>query len=91
MLPSDPRSPSQYLHLVSPNLSLPPAREDVGEFVALPLCIEPPVGDIESLMNQTVFPSGTNRTLSIPSSSFLKIGLPMLQSPFSNLLEIDLG
>ena len=77
--------PGANLHLATPFLPLPPAREDVGEFVALPLCIEPPVGDIESLMNQTVFPSGTNRNKAVDPLPFLYTGLPSLHRPCCNL------
>ena len=80
--------PGANLHLVTPFLPLPPAREDVGEFVALPLCIEPPVGDIESLMNQTVFPSGTNRNEAVDALPLLMYtGLPSLHRPSCNLQE----
>ena len=88
MLPSDHRPLSAYLHLVTPSLRLPPAREDVGEFVALPLCIQPPVGDIESLMDQTVFPSGTNRNEAVDALPLLMYtGLPSLHRPCCNLWE----
>ena len=79
--------PGAYLHLVTPSLRLPPAREDVGEFVALPLCIQPPVGDIESLMDQTVFPSGTNRNKAVDPLPLLYTGLPSLHRPCCNLWE----
>ena len=77
--------PGAYLHLVTPSLRLPPAREDVGEFVALPLCIQPPVGDVESLMDQTVFPSGTNRNKAVDPLPLLYTGLPSLHRPCCNL------
>ena len=83
-------SPVQYSHPVMFNLSLGPASDIVGESVALPLIILAPMLDVEVLIDQVVFPFCTNRTLSIPPSSFLKIGLPELQSPFSNLSGIDL-
>ena len=79
--------PGAYLHLVTPSLRLPPAREDVGEFVALPLCIHPPVGDVESLMDQTVFPSGTNRNKAVDPLPLLYTGLPSLQRHCCNLWE----
>ena len=88
--PTIPLSSAQYAHPVLFILSLGPASGIVGETVALPLFIQAPLVDVEVLIDQVVFPSGTNRTLSIPPSSFLKIGLPLLQSPFSNLSEIDL-
>ena len=83
-------SSAQYTHPVMFSLSLGPASGIVGETVALPLVIQDPLLDVEVLIAQAVFPSGTSRTLSIPPSSFLKIGLPLLHSPFSNLSEIDL-
>ena len=51
--------PSQYVHLVTPNLTLGPASGDAGEFVPLPLCILAPVAVVELLMLQTLFPSPT--------------------------------
>ena len=78
-------SSTQYSHPVWLNLSLGPASGIVGEFVALPLIIQAQLLDVEVLIDQVVFPFGTKRTLSIPPSSFLKIGLPRLHSPFSNL------
>ena len=83
-------SSAQYAHPVVFNLSLGPASGIVGEFVALPLVILAPLLDVEVLIAHVVSPFFTNRTLSIPPSSFLKIGLPQLQSPFSNLSGIDL-
>ena len=87
MLPSDPRSPSQYLHLVSPNLRLPPAREDVGEFVALPLCIQLLVLVVKLLMTQVVHPTGTSRNNAVDPLPFLYTGLPSLHRPSCNLQE----
>lgn len=82
-LPSD-----AYTHPVWLSLSLGPASGIVGESVALPLIILAPMLDVEVLIDQVVF--ATSRTLSISPSSFLKIGLPELHSPFSNLSGIDL-
>ena len=65
---------SEYLHLVTPSLTLPPASGDEGEFVALPPFIQGPVAVVESLMAQTVCPSFTWRNLVSPST-FLKIPL----------------
>ena len=88
--PTIPLSSAQYAHPVLFILSLGPASGIVGEFVALPLFIEPSVLDVEVPIAQTVSPFNTYRNISVPLSSFLKIGLPLLQSPFSNLLGIDL-
>ena len=56
MSPSIHLIPSQYLHLVPPSLTLGPASGDEGEFVALPLFIQPPVPVMWLLMYQTAFP-----------------------------------
>ena len=86
MSPSTWVAPSQYLHLVTPSLTLGPASGDAGEFVPLPLCIQAPVAVVELLMLQPETPSGTNRNLVSPST-FLKTGRPSLHLPSSNLLE----
>ena len=79
--------PGAYLHLVTPNLPLPPAREDVGEFVALPLTIQAPVLVVELPMPQAVFPSATRRNSAVDPLPFLYTGLPSLHRPSCNLQE----
>ena len=79
------QSPSQYVHLVTPSLTLGPASGDDGEFVAFPLAIQYSVAVMELLMVQVVSPSFTIRNLVSPST-FLKIGRPSLHLPSSNLL-----
>jgi len=85
MSPSAQLLPSQYLHLVTPSLTLGPASGDAGEFVALPLTIFATVEVVELLMYQAVDPSFTRRNLVSPST-FLKTGHPELHLPSSNLL-----
>ena len=87
MLPSFQLSLSAYLHLVTPFLPLPPAREDVGEFVALPLSIEAVVLVVEGLMPQEEYPSATNRNSAVDPLPFLYTGLPRLHRPSCNLQE----
>ena len=75
------------VHQVLSNLTLPPAREDVGEFVALPLTIQLTVLVVESLMPQTVFSSFTKRNFAVDPLPFLYTGLPALHRPSCNLWE----
>ena len=77
--------PGAYLHLVTPNLPLPPAREDVGEFVALPLRIQATVLVVELLMCQVVLVSFTSRNHAVDPLPFLYTGLPELHRPSCNL------
>ena len=77
--------PGAYLHLVTPNLPLPPAREDVGEFVALPLTIQALVLVVELRMPQVVLPSATNRNFTVDLLPFLYTGLPSLHRRSCNL------
>ena len=86
MLPSNQPSSSKCVHLM-PCFTLPPAREDVVEFVAPPLSIQNPVLVVESLMPQTVPSPGTNRNSVVDPLPFLYTGLPELHRPFCNLWE----
>ena len=62
MSPSTDLPPLAYVHLVCPNLTLGPASGDEGEFVALPLSIQPPVAVVELLMTQPEFPPAREET-----------------------------
>ena len=75
---------SEYLHLVTPNLTRAPASGDEVEFTALPLCILPPMPDMELLMIQATLPSFTSKNLGF-LPTFLKTGRPELHLPSTNL------
>ena len=89
IVPTIHLSSARYTHPAQFILSLGPASGIVGETVALPLFIQAQLLDVEVPIDHLEYPFDTNRNLSIPPSSFLKIGLPLLQSPFTNLSGID--
>ena len=84
--------PSQYLHLLTPILTLAPASGDEGEFVALPLIIQDLLAVVDHMMCQLDNPSATRRNF---PSFFMKTGRPSLHIPSTNLfnrvltLELD--
>ena len=85
LLHSRATPPSANFHLVCPNLTLAPAADDDGEFVAFPLDMKTNWLVVELRMPQAVLASCTRRNLRFPSF-FLKTGRPELHLPTSNLL-----
>ena len=76
----------EYVHPVTPNMTLGPASGEEGEFVALPLSIQPVEEVVDLVMVQTVLPSATTRNLVSPyNPTFLKNGRPELHFSSCNL------
>ena len=86
MSPSVHLPPPQYLHLLTPILTLAPASGDEGEFVALPLIIQDRLAVVDHMMCHLDIPSATRRNFG-PPSTFLKTGRPSLHIPSTNLFN----